>query len=246
MIKVSTVLGSLALVIFVSLSAHGQEVIDINEYDDFRVMLMDEEYEKLVKKSVAITENDKRRREPMPYLFAAMAYFEISKDEKFDEDHPKAFDLSLKYAGKYRQKDKGGDYVDANKDFIDELRGSAMEVGENYVEEENWSKAKRYYKYITKFDPTDPGAWLMRGYTEIKGNDRTGAKNSFEKYNSIGLDNFNDYDSDQQRLVKYGIITYSEHLFQNGMRDSCTNMMNAGNRYLGEDTEFQMYMKDFN
>ena len=222
-----------------------QDMVDLTEYDNLRVMLMDEDYEKLVKKATAITENDKRRKEPMPYLFASMAYYEMSKDEKYSEDFPKAFDLALKYASKYRTKDKGSDYVDSNQDFIDDIRSGAMEVGENYAEEEKWSKAKRYYKYITKFDPYDPGAWLMRGYTEMKGNDRSGAKTSIEKFAKLGIDKFDSYSNDQQRLVKYALMTYSEHLYQNGMRDSSSTVISLGEEYFPEDKEFKMALEDF-
>lgn len=228
------------------LSLFSQEVVDLKEYDDLRVLLMDEDYEKLVKKALAITENDKRKKEPMPYLFASMGYFEMSKDEKYQEDYPKAFDLALKYAGKYRTKDKGGDYVDSNRDFIDDLRAGAMEVGQNYLDEENWSKAKRYFKYITKIDPNDPGAWMMRAFCEFKGSDRSGAKTSIQKYNEVGLDDFSDFSNDQQRLLKYALITYSEHLYQNGMKDSASTVISYGTGLFGDDKEYQMAVEDFN
>jgi len=232
-------------VLGLNMSVLAQDVVDITEYDDLRVMLMDEDYEKLVKKAVAITENDKRKKEPMPYLFASMAYYEMSKDEQYAEDYPKAFDLALKYAAKYRTKDKGSDYVDSNRDYIDDVRAGAMEVGENYAEEEKWSKAKRYYKYITKIDPEDAGAWLMRGYTELKGNDRSGAKTSLGKYANLDLGNFDSWSSDQQRLLKYALLTYSEHLYQNGMKDSASVMITAGEQYFTEDKEYNMAVEDF-
>jgi len=228
-----------------SLGLFSQDPKDISEYDNLRVMLMDEDYEKLVKKALAITENDKRKKEPMPYLFASMAYYEMSKDEKYSEDYPKAFDSALKYAAKYRTKDKGSDYVDSNRDYIDDIRAGAMEVGENYAEDENWSKAKRYYKYITKFDPQDPGAWLMRGYSELKGNDRSGAKLSLAKYNDLGHGEFDSYSSDQQRLLKYALMTYSEHLFQNGMKDSSSAVIGSGEELFPEDKEYKMAVEDF-
>jgi len=239
------ILTLVTIAVLTSMIGFAQDPVDITEYDNLRVMLMDEDYEKLVKKSLAITEQEKRKKEPMPYLFASMAYFEMSKDEKFSEDFPKAFDKALKYAAKYRSKDKGSDYVDSNRDFIDDLRAGAMEVGQNYAEEENWSKSKRYFKYITKFDPEDPGAWLMRAYTEIKGNDRSGAKISLQKYNALGHDEFDSYSSDQQRLLKYALLTYSEHLYQNGMRDSSSAVISSGEGLFPEDKEYKMAVEDF-
>ena len=67
-------------------------------YEDLLVMYVDEKYEKCLGKAESYTLKESTRKDPLPYLYMSMCFFEMSKLEKFDEDYPKAFRSSLKYA----------------------------------------------------------------------------------------------------------------------------------------------------
>jgi hypothetical protein len=77
-----------------------------NKYMDILVMLVDEEYEKCVKKCEKLIDNDATKKEPLPYLYLSMAYYEMSKDNKYIDEYPKAFFRSLSTLIKYRRIDK--------------------------------------------------------------------------------------------------------------------------------------------
>lgn len=235
-----TLILSLLAVLYLSPSLVGQEN---KEYEDLWVLYIDENYEKLLKKAVSITEADKTKKEPMPYLFASMAYFEISKKEDMAEDYPRAFKNSMKYAAKWRKKDKTGAFVYDNKDYIADLREAGMEEAEGYVEDGNFSKAKSLYKYMTKFDPDCPGSWLMYAYTLKKVNDYSGHDQAMENFNTK-LGDIDRLSSEQQRLLKYGLITYAEFLYEDGKRTEAKDLLAKGADFYAEDNEYKIVMED--
>lgn len=218
---------------------------DSKEYEDLWVLYIDEEYEKLVKKSKSITESDKTKKEPMPYLFMSMGYFEISKKEDMSEDYPKAFKDAMKYAGKWRKKDKKGTFVYDNKDYIADLREAGMEVAEGYLEDGSFSKAKGYYKYMTQFDPECPGSWLMYSFSLKKMNDFSGTQEAWDNY-EMKLGDIARLGTEQQRLLKYGLITYAEDLYEEGKRSEARQLLKVGAEFYAEDNEYKIVMEDLN
>jgi len=213
------------------------------EYEDLWVLYIDEDYEKLLNKATNITENDKRRKEPMPYLFVSMANFEISKKEELDEDYPKAFKDANKYAAKWRKKDKDGTTVYDNKDYISELRESSMEVAENYIEENKASKAKGFYKYMVTYDPLCPGSWLMYSYALTIMNDFSGSKEAYAKFNET-LTDISTLEKEQRRLLKYGLMTMAEFQFKEGQRSEAVKTIEIGEEFFKDDREYSIVLED--
>ena len=99
-----------------------------DDFEDLRILYMDEKYEKLIGKATGYVENDKTRKNPAPYLYLSKAYFEISQIEKYNEDYPpeKAFRNAMKWASKYRRKDKEGILYYENDMYFQELKKMAV------------------------------------------------------------------------------------------------------------------------
>jgi hypothetical protein len=213
------------------------------EYEDLWVLYIDEDYEKLMKKAISVTEDEKSRKEAMPYLFVAMANFEMSKDEKYAEDYPKAFKDACKYASRWRKKDKEGVTVYDNKDFIAELRQTGMEEAEGYVEDGSFSKAKSLYKYMAEFDPTDPGSMLMYAFVRKKLNDFSGSQESLNSFEEI-MSSLGKLDSGSLRLLKYALIRYSEDLYREGNKTEAKAMIAKGKELFADDKEYNIVLGD--
>jgi hypothetical protein len=213
------------------------------EYEDLWVLYIDEDYEKLLKKAESITDDEKTRKEAMPYLFVSMANFEMSKDEKYAEDYPKAFKDACKYASRWRKKDKEAVTVYDNKDFIAELREKASEEAEGYVEDGSFSKAKSYYKYMSEFDTTDPGSMLMYAFVRKKLNDFSGAQESLASFEEM-MSSLGKRDSGSMRLLKYALIRYSEDLYREGNKSEAKAMIAMGKDLFADDKEYTIVMED--
>ena len=75
-------------------------------YEDLLVLFVDEKYEKCIYKAEGYTQGDDTKKDALPFLYVSMCLFEMSKQEKYNADYPKASRDAIKWAEKYRKKDK--------------------------------------------------------------------------------------------------------------------------------------------
>ncbi len=212
-------------------------------YEDLLVLFVDEKYKQCLFKAVNYSEKDDCKKDPLPYLYISMSYYEMSKLEKFDEDYPKAFRDALKFAEKFRKKDKNLEYFNNYEDYWSELNTDCAEVAENYMDEESWSKAKRYYDYMVSYNPENPGAWLLYSLAQKKYNQVREAEESRVKFEEVlaaepDIDNLYE---DQKKLLKSALIRYAEDLESEGAKASALEYLEKGREAYRGDKEFEGY-----
>ena len=231
--------------LFVAGFAKAQE----DEFQDLRVLYMDQKYEKLISKAEAYVAKDKTRKSPEPYLYLSKAYFEISQSEEHNAKYPpdKAFRDALKWASKYRRKDKEGEIYDENDFYFNELKKSAIEEAAGLMSDQKYSRAKRYYDGITSFDPGDPGAWLMLGYCQVQMRAMQEAKLTLiEAGRVMHTANMEKLNSTDRKLLLSGVTYYSDYLIEQGMKDSARTTLDLARPALDGDSEYEMYLKKVN
>jgi tetratricopeptide (TPR) repeat protein len=213
-----------------------------DNYNDLLFLLVDANYDKCLYKSMGYIEDEETRRDPLPYLYTSMCYYEMSQLEEYDEEFPRAFKDAIKYCVKYRKKDEAGFYVADNIEYIDKLKLQTFEEADIYYQTEKWSKAKSYYKYLVGMDPNDWGSWLLKGVTEARLNMGSEAKASLETA-ITGLENTESIDSyweGQRIILKQGLIYYSTYLNQNGKVSEAKELMTLGYKFFPEDNEYKI------
>lgn len=215
-----------------------------DKYNDLLILYVDGEYEKLIRKAEKYTEKSDTRRDAEPFLYLSKAYFEMSRLEEFRDEYPKAFRDALKYASKYRRKDKELEYWDLHKDFFVELRSEAMREADIYLEDRDprgLSQAARIYKSLVDIDPDDAGAALMYGATLYTINRRGEAdmlmKEWSPKLGSVSVDRMDD---DQKEMFKFGLMFYADYLKDDGRSDSARATMAIGYPFFKDDNEFKI------
>jgi tetratricopeptide (TPR) repeat protein len=191
------------------LSAQGKEL------DKLIFLYIDENYEKCVSKGISMTESDEYRKEPLPYLYVSMSYYEIARNEEFDEKYPKAFKESMKFAYKYRKKDKNLEYAGKYRDFFLILKDSANQLADLYYKTEDFRKAAYIYKQVVRFDPDAYVMQILQGIAEIKSrNIGEGERNL-----TLAMENIDDnYAPDKiERSVAYWAFTeYANYMDSKG------------------------------
>jgi tetratricopeptide (TPR) repeat protein len=218
------------------------------DMDKMLYYYVDEEYEKLLKMSIGYTENEDTRRNPVPYIYVSKAYYEMSKIEEFDEEYPRAYRDAVKYAAKYRKKDKTGEFLEDNAEYIDGLKIQTFELADNYYQIGQYTKAKRYNKYLTGMDPEDWGSWFLRGVTEMRLNMRTDSgesiKTAMDGLSSLDKEQVENYLPGQYMLLKKGIIIYSEYMKELGKMSESKEVINLGYLYFENDNEYKITFDD--
>lgn len=242
------------LMLIQSIASFGQRYGDEEEaplipqedFDELLMWMVDGKYEKVLYKAIRYTEDEVTSKEPVPYAFMAMAYFKISEtsDPELLEKYANALKDALKYASKFVKKDKENEYVEDYVDFFNDLRRATMNEAEIYVDEEKFTKAKGYYKYLWTLDEEDPGAWLMYGTVMWKAKavrDAEESWNTAEKllaeYGGRGLEEV------QMDLLKYAVIYTAEMLAGEGNRTDARKWIQATSSVFESDREVQAVMR---
>ena len=98
-----------------------------NTYENLLVLYVNEDYKNCFNKSLKYTVKDKTKKDPLPYLFASKASYEMSQDHKYTEEFPKARKTALSYAAKYRKKDKKYLFKEDAEEFINDFKINIIE-----------------------------------------------------------------------------------------------------------------------
>jgi len=196
---------------------------------DLLFLYADEKYDKLVYKSTSLTENDKYKRHPLPYIYLAMGYYEMSrKPDKFsvgerDSDFPKPLKSAEKYLYKYLKVEKKAkkyfpDYESSYNDYTDfyeAIADTANKLGQTLFLMDKPRKAASVYKNAYKAVPTNPVLLLWEGITEVKSkNTVEGDKNIITALNKID-ENYKPVKS-TAGVLAHGMLIIEEYLTQKG------------------------------
>ena len=189
------------------------------DYMDLLVLYVDEDYEKCLKKADKYMGKDDTKRDALPYLYASMAYYEMSRDHKYSEDYPRAYKNSLSYLSKYRRKDKEFNYKEDAIEFIEKIKFGIAEQVDNYLltgSDRDMRKIKLLLKKVVKIDPDDVGAQLLLGvyyiYNKDKSSGKVEIKEALEKLEGFETDiKFDELTASQQYYLKEGLIAFYEY-----------------------------------
>lgn len=219
---------------------------DEDPYKDLLFLVIDGEYEKAVSKAERYNEKDKTRREPVPYIYASMAYFEMSKKEEFQEDYPRAFRDAIKKAYKAKRYDKENEYMPQHTNYINELKAEIMREAQFQFQSEKWRKSITYSKYVNRIDPNDISAMLLKGVAEVKGRNTYQAKTTFEEADTT-LKNFNasDVSLEGKDAYLYAVLEYAKLMEEQGTKAKAQPYLDAMSGLFEDDVEFQNFVAEY-
>lgn len=202
-------------------------------------------YESALETAESLIDNDKHKKKPEPYLWAAMCFYQIhlSDDEKLKERFKSALRDALKYTGKAVSKDKDGKLVEENAEFFQTMKEEGIKAAQAYEEEEDYRKASYTYKQIQKFAPEDAFVQFAKGIVDIRLNSYFEAeKELLEAFPVIEKNYRNlEYEPDpiSSTLLKPGILFYIDHLTENQYLDSAKNVLMAARVFFPLDEEIK-------
>jgi hypothetical protein len=175
---------------FISLKITAQNTD--KKISDLLFLYADEKYDKLVYKSIAVSENDKYRRHPLPQIYAAMGYYEMAKRPgKFsvgerDSEFPKPLKAAQKALYKYMKLEKkakkyypdyDGSYDDYTE-FYENIADTTNKLAQNLYIMDKARKAGSVYKYGYRAVPDNHVLLLWQALSEIKSKNKVeGDKN---------------------------------------------------------------------
>ncbi len=228
----------LSTALLATLATHAQKHV----YEDLLVLYVDENYEKCIDKALNYTESDATKRDALPFLYVSMCNYEMSKIEKYAADYPKANRDAIKWAEKYRKKDKEKEFFSNYEDYWAALNTMAMEQGENFLDDPKGnSKAKAMFDGMTSYYPENSGAWLMLAIAQYNSNLAKEADLSVAAFDKAFAEagDIKTLPKDQQKLLKNALIRYADYLVSKGQRDKARQYATLGKDFFMEEADFK-------
>lgn len=239
-------LFTILAVLFATLFAHAQKHV----YEDLLILYIDEEYEKCIAKAERYAEKPDTRRDPLPFLYMSMSYHEMSKLEKYYTQHEYRFAErdALKYAVRFRKKDKDLAYSNNYEDFWMELNTKAMESGMNHYQMGEYGKARRIFDRMAAYMPENAGAWRLRALCQERMNMKRDAEESRKAF-AKALDAIEDLErlpADQRKLMRNALIMDAEYMVEQGRKDEARELLAIGEDAFMGNAEFKALHKELN
>lgn len=211
-------------------------------YEDLLVMYVDEKYEKCIFKAEGYTENDATKRDPLPFLYISMCYHEMSKKEQYQQDYPKAGRDALKWAEKYRRKDKEKEFFGNYEDYWISLNTYALDEGELQLDDpKGMTRARQAFTSMTKYYPENPGPWLLLAVAQYKANLAREAEASVTEFDKAiaAAGDISTLPQDQKRALKAGLIRYADLMVEKGQRDRARQYIALGKDAFMDQPDFK-------
>lgn len=204
-----------------------------------------EKYEDCAYKAENMTMNDKYKKDPEPLLYLSMCMLKISKmdSSKLDQQYKDPMKESLKYAKKFRAKDKDGSMYAQNTLFFDDLKTEAIYHANALYNQNQYGKAAAFFGMINAFDDKDDNVRLMKGICDLL------AKNAVEGNKNIndamkGLvkarsDSAFKPDNTSEPLLIDALMIYSDYLNNNKMEDSAKKTIAIAKSFFPDNFEIK-------
>ena len=216
-------------------------------YDDLLIYFADGDYEKLVKKAEKYTEDDESKNDALPYVYCSKGYFEMSRDQKYAEDYPKAYNDAIKFAGKALRKDKNGEIFSEHKVYFTDLKKAVFEDLRNMVDQEDYNRMRGTIMKMQRVDPNDVGSHFLMTAALFRIKDKSGAKNALKealaKLDAVSsVEDWREVDMD---MLKLGILEYCRYRIDLRQNDFAKEVLNKVKQWFEEDEQFMRFYNEY-
>lgn len=204
-------------------------------------------FESALESADALIDNDKHRKHPEPYLWASMCYYQIhlGDDESVKERVKSPLRNALKYAGKAVSKDKEGDFVKANSEYLRTMKVAGLEEARAQEQSGDFRKASYTYKQLLAIDSNDPFLKFYKGVMDIKLNSLYEAEKAIaEAFPELEKNYSNlEYVPDPVSAppLKENMMYYMNHLVENALADSAKDIAGMARVFFPLDEDVKAF-----
>jgi hypothetical protein len=204
------------------------------------------EFEWVLKKAEALMEDEKAKKTPEPYMWAAMCNLALyrSEDAKLKDTYKAGLRDALKFAAKAATKDsKEMEFISAQKDFLTDLKKEGIALAQSYIDAQDVRKANYTFKQILAFDPKDDNIQFAKAITDIKMSNTVDADKSIAEALPRLEANYRDLnfkpDPISSPLLRDAVIYYIDHLTMLNLKDSALQAVFIGRMIYPLDEEIK-------
>jgi hypothetical protein len=199
-------------------------------------------YESCLYKAENLTFKEDYKRDPEPYLYMAMCFYELanSSDQYIREDYKDGLKQAVKLTAKFIKKDKKGEMYNDNIEFVEKIKRAQFDVVNNYFLNKDYRKSATASKaYIKLSRETDYCVVYFKGIAEILSNnlsqgnkdinDATEQINIKQKEHSLKIDNI------FKPLLSKSFIEFSQYWINEKDNNKALEYITFGKKILPDD-----------
>ncbi|MEZ4722767.1 MAG: hypothetical protein R2813_12910 [Flavobacteriales bacterium] len=207
-----------------------------------------EDYAKCAYKAEKYSQKEKYRRDPEPYLYMALCFYQAHvHPEKFDQEFEDPLTDALKYAYKFRKKDKNGKLYQTNRVLLDKIREEALTNAKFMYNDGDYRKASSEFNRILKVVPDDVNLMFIGGVADIM------SRNTAQGERKIGIamdtlraqresQRFEEDPVTQEILIK-AFVEYTNYLSENNQQDKAEEVIAFGRKLIPNDPTLKVQYK---
>lgn len=232
------ILASLLLLVATSANISAQKDAE-KEYFDLLMMYLDGDFEKMLKKADKYMDSDKTGKDPLPYLYASMAYFDISKNEELAQDYKNPLRESLKLASKFVRYDREKKYADEGDEFLAKLRAEVKQAALAEIADDKGSRADYYFKQLLRLDENDYSIIYMQMQQAIREGDTYSSNELRQQFNQMTalVSEWIKEPQDKLDFLAYSMLQHAEFLFEKGRSDAANKVLAELAQYVGNENQ---------
>ncbi len=202
-----------------------------------------EKYEDCMFKADRLSQSDKHSKDPEPYLYMSMSMYKISlqDNEELKEAYKDPIADAIKFALKYKMKDKKLELYEANKSYFITLKQAAVNQASTPLRSSEYRKASSIYGNILKLED-DPAIKFIKGFCEIKlrnpamGNKLvTEALNYYEKAVLTDSLFYKKIDAGSKEALIDGSLLFCNYLTDQNLADSAKKVALIAHKLLPQE-----------
>jgi tetratricopeptide (TPR) repeat protein len=213
------------------------------DFEDLLLPFVDAKYEKVLYKAEKYTLEDETKKEPLPYLFMSMSYFNISRmeDEKMKTKFPDAAKNAIKSLTKYAKLDKEKKYAEEYADFFKDIRQTIISEAETFNDQNKFTKAKANYASLEQIDANDAGAKVMLALTFERMKSKKEAEMKYAEAKKLLSEKTATVSNETQKnFLKNSIIALVNNMVSKNEKSAAKEWMDLGMEWFGEDNEYKV------
>ncbi len=217
------------------------------EYFDLLMLYLDGDYDKLFKKADKYMESDKTRKDPLPYLYASMGYFELRNDEELAAEYPNALKDALKLAIKFERYDRANKYTEEGDEYMIKLRSEIKQEAIFELEEGKDSRCEYYLKQLLRIDEFDYSVIYFQLYLAAKDGDgytMNELRGQFQESLKMVQD-WSKEPSDKRSFLMEAMIRHAKFQKEKGRTDAAIKTLKELESFLGKTPDSQKYLKEW-
>ena len=214
------------------------------DYDDLKILYADGNYEKLVKEGAKYTENDKTKKDIMPYFWTAKGYYKISLSGNPDPDYKNAFKDAIKYLGKgikYDLKYNDGSTIEDEREFVDEFQLSLFEMIDNEVTSGGYKKAYSWAIKYQKITTVTVGVKYVMGACKHFDQDRTTARTYWQEADAElkDVESLDSWSEADRKMLKLGILSSAKAMKESRQADKAKALLGKAAQWFEDDDDWK-------